>query len=528
MADGCSTLMVLVSTAVLGLMMAGAAGAQTMSVSPSPAPSSGVDCSAALARAVNCLGYVSEGSNMTSPGSACCSSIEDIITNSPVCLCQLIGRSGSLGIPVDRKRALGIPNACKLSAPPLGACSLHGVPIPGPSQAPPPAVSVGKAPMIWETPAGSPSPSPAAGGGGSPDCNAAYMSAFSCLDYITTGSNQTSPTSDCCSGISNLITGEPVCLCQLLGASTPPGISIDRKRALGLPGACKVKSLPLSYCSKMGYSVSVPGGAPSPSPAAGGGLPVSPSPAPGEGSPDCNAAYMSAFSCLDYITTGSNQTSPASDCCSGIGHLITDEPTCLCQLQSASTPPGISIDRKRALGLPGACKLKSLPLGYCSKMGYSVSVPGGAPSPSPAAGGGLPVSPSPAPGEGSPDCNAAYMSAFSCLDYITTGSNQTSPASDCCSGIGHLITDEPTCLCQLQSASTPPGISVDRKRALGLPGACKLKSLPLGYCSTPGESDAAGDSSGKGDGMGRFGFRPSVLLSTAIATIATGATIAIF
>ncbi|KAF3789610.1 Non-specific lipid transfer protein GPI-anchored 2 [Nymphaea thermarum] len=251
---GCRVLMVLVSAAVVGLMMAGTAGGQMMS--PSPAPSPGVDCSGALVSAANCFNYVSEGSNLTSPGSACCSSIEGLITNSPVCLCQLIANSGSLGIPVDRKRALGLPHACKFSAPPLSACSLLGVPIPGPSEAPAPAKSGGKAPMTSKTPA-SPSPSPG-GGGGSSDCNAAYMSAFSCLDYITLGSNLTSPSSDCCSGVKNLVTKEPVCLCQLLGASSPPGISIDRKRALGLAGACKAPTLPPGYCSSTRSPTSAP------------------------------------------------------------------------------------------------------------------------------------------------------------------------------------------------------------------------------------------------------------------------------
>nr|GEW16605.1 retrovirus-related Pol polyprotein from transposon TNT 1-94 [Tanacetum cinerariifolium] len=70
------------------------------------------------------------------------------------------------------------------------------------------------------------------------------------LNYAT-GSSKT-PTSSCCSSLTNVVQSQQRCLCSALNGSalTVLGINIDKHAALALPGACNVKTLAVSRCNE--------------------------------------------------------------------------------------------------------------------------------------------------------------------------------------------------------------------------------------------------------------------------------------
>ncbi|KAL8225294.1 hypothetical protein R6Q57_017851 [Mikania cordata] len=101
------------------------------------APSPAVDCVAAFSNVTACFTFVQVGSNLTVPDKGCCPEFAGLLESTPICLCQLIGQAGNFGI--DLKKALMLPDACKLEVPSLDSCPAS------PSSAPTP-VSAGEAP----------------------------------------------------------------------------------------------------------------------------------------------------------------------------------------------------------------------------------------------------------------------------------------------------------------------------------------------------------------------------------------------
>ncbi|KAK9945270.1 hypothetical protein M0R45_010793 [Rubus argutus] len=88
-----------------------------------------------------------------------------------------------------------------------------------------------------------------------------------CLNYIT--GNSSNPSSSCCSQLSNVVQSSPQCLCSLLnGGGSNLGITINQTLALSLPGACNVKTPPVTQCqSANGPTTSSSGTPPAISPA---------------------------------------------------------------------------------------------------------------------------------------------------------------------------------------------------------------------------------------------------------------------
>ncbi|PWA77824.1 plant lipid transfer protein/Par allergen [Artemisia annua] len=80
-------------------------------------------------------------------------------------------------------------------------------------------------------------------------CTNVLIGMSSCLKYVT-GSSKT-PTSSCCSSLANVVQSQPQCLCSALDGSALAGlgIRIDKTAALALPGACNVKTPPVSRCN---------------------------------------------------------------------------------------------------------------------------------------------------------------------------------------------------------------------------------------------------------------------------------------
>ncbi|XP_038982037.1 sialidase-like [Phoenix dactylifera] len=79
-------------------------------------------------------------------------------------------------------------------------------------------------------------------------CTTVILSLAPCLNYIT--GNSSTPSSSCCSQLASVVQSQPRCLCTLLnGGASSLGITINQTRALALPGACKVKTPPVSQCN---------------------------------------------------------------------------------------------------------------------------------------------------------------------------------------------------------------------------------------------------------------------------------------
>ncbi|XWS46848.1 hypothetical protein CRYUN_Cryun14cG0103300 [Craigia yunnanensis] len=103
----------------------------------------------------------------------------------------------------------------------------------------------------------------------SSSCTNMLISMSPCLDYIQ--GNSSTPSSSCCSQLSNVVRSQPQCLCEVLngGGTSSVGVSVNQTQAMALPTACNVKTPPASQCN-----ASSPSGSPtgiSNSPSSGGG-----------------------------------------------------------------------------------------------------------------------------------------------------------------------------------------------------------------------------------------------------------------
>ncbi|XP_066315267.1 non-specific lipid transfer protein GPI-anchored 2-like [Miscanthus floridulus] len=101
-------------------------------------------------------------------------------------------------------------------------------------------------------PAAAPGPAP----GISEECFNAVLNMSDCLPYVTAGSTTRHPDKPCCPELAGLLESHPVCLCQLLGGGAESyGVSIDYKRALALPGICRLTAPPVAACAAFGVPI---------------------------------------------------------------------------------------------------------------------------------------------------------------------------------------------------------------------------------------------------------------------------------
>lgn len=89
---------------------------------PAPGPSS-TDCFTVLLGMEDCLSYVQDGSNLTTPDKPCCPELKGLVDNNPVCLCYLLANTNTFGIKIDYNKALKLPSVCKVDTPPPSLCS---------------------------------------------------------------------------------------------------------------------------------------------------------------------------------------------------------------------------------------------------------------------------------------------------------------------------------------------------------------------------------------------------------------------
>ncbi|GFP92315.1 hypothetical protein PHJA_001375600 [Phtheirospermum japonicum] len=97
-------------------------------------------------------------------------------------------------------------------------------------------------------------------------CTMALASLSPCLNYIR--GNSSTPSSSCCSRLSNVVQSNPQCLCALLkGGASNFGIAVNQTLALALPGACDVQTPPVSQCDGVNNGPPNSGPAPADAPA---------------------------------------------------------------------------------------------------------------------------------------------------------------------------------------------------------------------------------------------------------------------
>lgn len=83
---------------------------------------SGSGCMPELVSLSPCMDYMS--GNVTAPDGPCCSALSDLLRSSPRCLCTVLGgTAATLGVAIDSARALQLPGACKVQAPPASQCN---------------------------------------------------------------------------------------------------------------------------------------------------------------------------------------------------------------------------------------------------------------------------------------------------------------------------------------------------------------------------------------------------------------------
>ncbi|CAK8566851.1 unnamed protein product [Lathyrus sativus] len=100
-----------------------------------PSPTADNGCLTALTNMSDCLTFVEDGSKLRKPDKGCCPELAGLVDSNPICLCQLLGNSDSIGIKINLKKALKLPSLCGVTTPPVSTCSAVGVPVslPGPS-----------------------------------------------------------------------------------------------------------------------------------------------------------------------------------------------------------------------------------------------------------------------------------------------------------------------------------------------------------------------------------------------------------
>lgn len=84
-------------------------------------------------------------------------------------------------------------------------------------------------------------------------CTTELISMASCLGYIS--GNSSTPSSSCCSALASVVKNNPKCLCSVLnGGGSSFGYTINTTKALEMPGACNVKTPPVSDCNSKNFA----------------------------------------------------------------------------------------------------------------------------------------------------------------------------------------------------------------------------------------------------------------------------------
>ncbi|XP_057994302.1 non-specific lipid transfer protein GPI-anchored 11-like isoform X2 [Hevea brasiliensis] len=99
--------------------------------SGSPAPSMDDDCTSVLYDMVDCIPYLSVGTNEQLDPS-CCDGFKTVVAINIKCICEGLKNSAQLGIVLNMTRATLLPSACGVAVPPISNCHISLPPSVGP------------------------------------------------------------------------------------------------------------------------------------------------------------------------------------------------------------------------------------------------------------------------------------------------------------------------------------------------------------------------------------------------------------
>ncbi|KAL9394395.1 hypothetical protein Peur_013680 [Populus x canadensis] len=107
----------------------------------SPAPSPSADCTDVAFDMLDCITYLSDGSEAAKPTASCCAGFEAVLSLDAECLCFALKHSADFGVALNLTRAAALSSKCGVSAPPLSKCGTNppsSVPEPAPPTESPP------------------------------------------------------------------------------------------------------------------------------------------------------------------------------------------------------------------------------------------------------------------------------------------------------------------------------------------------------------------------------------------------------
>ncbi|CAL9203763.1 unnamed protein product [Musa hybrid cultivar] len=145
-------------------LVAGLMAVYALSVSAAVAAPPPADCSNVVTSLLDCLPYVTNGTDTASPSKACCAGVATVVTQSPVCICQSLDEASNLGIALNITRVVGLPVACSVRAPKVhcdGPSPSPSGPLPSPGLSPHPAPTTPPSPPSPPLPTPEPPSSPA-------------------------------------------------------------------------------------------------------------------------------------------------------------------------------------------------------------------------------------------------------------------------------------------------------------------------------------------------------------------------------
>ncbi|KAH7867180.1 hypothetical protein Vadar_030038 [Vaccinium darrowii] len=96
--------------------------ADVSSAATAPAPAA--DCSTIILDMADCLSYVSGDANAKKPEGNCCAGLKKVLKTDVECLCEAFKNAAQFGVTLNMTRALDLPSACRVSAPPVSNCGL--------------------------------------------------------------------------------------------------------------------------------------------------------------------------------------------------------------------------------------------------------------------------------------------------------------------------------------------------------------------------------------------------------------------
>ncbi|KAJ8770619.1 hypothetical protein K2173_021266 [Erythroxylum novogranatense] len=108
----------------------------------------GAECTNLVLSMADCLTYVMNGSTTTKPEKTCCSGLKTVLDTDAECLCEAFKNSAQFGVALNVSKALTLPAACKLHAPPASKCGFREYTCAGARKRSPPIDEVIKAGVV--------------------------------------------------------------------------------------------------------------------------------------------------------------------------------------------------------------------------------------------------------------------------------------------------------------------------------------------------------------------------------------------